>query len=770
MRKLAIFAGSFSAAVFGANYLLPEKTLLPLGLALALLCPILHLLLRKGDRRRRLALVLISAGLAVGLIWTAVYSHIWFRPAQDLDDRTVRLTAAVADWPRETEYGCSVLIRVDTENFVRLSAILYTDQQGADLRPGDKISTVAHCMLGDRTFAGEEITYYTAKGIFLRAQAYGRLDVQRPEHIPIRYWPAAYAKSLKTAIDGAFPADAAPVVRALVTGNRDHLTDEFTTSLERTGLSHTVAVSGMHLAFLASLLTLLMGRGKRSTALLTVAWAVLFCGVAGNTPSVIRAAVMIVMLQLAPLVRRERDGITSLAFALMLLLVWNPFSAAHIGLQLSFGAVAGILLVSDRLQSWMLDKLGLAKRRKKRAVRLLLLLPKFVVATLSATLGAMVLTVPLVAVHFQTVSLIAPISNLCTLWAVSLLFLAGLVIGTVGVFSSSLAAVMAIPFTPLARYLDWMVNKLGELTFSALPLGSVYYRFWLVFLYLLLGAALVVKGKKTILFPACAGAVTLAVSVLFTAVTFRMGVMTASVLDVGQGQSVLLRLGDFVTLVDCGGDAYDNAGDTAADYVQAKGYNKIDLLVVSHCHADHVNGIPQLLRRVRVDLLVLPEGEEDSDLRHEILTLAQEKGTEVRTIQEDTYLDLGGNRAVALFAPLGQGTKTNELGLTVLASAGEHDVLITGDMGGDVEQLLRGHTELPDVEMLVAGHHGSEDSTTPELLAAVKPELAVVSVGAHNSYGHPAMDTLIRLDEAGADIYRTDLYGTVTVQFRKTIG
>ncbi|MEM5781314.1 MAG: ComEC/Rec2 family competence protein, partial [Lawsonibacter sp.] len=133
-------------------------------------------------------------------------------------------------------------------------------------------------------------------------------------------WPALWAKALKTGIHAAFPPDAAPLIQALVTGNRDGLTDEFTTSLQRAGLSHTVAVSGMHLAFLASMVSLLLGKGKRSTALATLVGVAVFCGIVGNTPSVLRAAVMIGMLQIAPLLRRERDDVTALAFALMLIL------------------------------------------------------------------------------------------------------------------------------------------------------------------------------------------------------------------------------------------------------------------------------------------------------------------------------------------------------------------------------------------------------------------------------------------------------------------
>ena len=150
-----------------------------------------------------------------------------------------------------------------------MPTLVYADEQGADLRPGDRVETVAHCTLAERTFGGEEITYYTAKGIFLRAEAYGELRVTRPERLPLRYLPAELAHQLKQGVDAAFPEDAAPLIRALTTGNRDNLTDHYTSSLQRTGLSHTVAVSGMHLSFLAALVSGLLGRGKRRSALVT---------------------------------------------------------------------------------------------------------------------------------------------------------------------------------------------------------------------------------------------------------------------------------------------------------------------------------------------------------------------------------------------------------------------------------------------------------------------------------------------------------------------
>lgn len=761
VRKLAIFAFSFSGAVFLCNLLLPRSLWLLLALLFAAGIGLVRFCL-KG--RRRLLFSLICAGLAAGLLWTEGYDRLFFQPARDLDDRTVKLDAVVSDWPQKTDYGWSVLIRVKTGPMTKSSMILYVDEQGRDLQPGDNIAAVVHCTMGDHTFAGEEITYYVAKGIFLRGVAYGRLDVCRPDQIPIRHWAAVLSKELKAGIDAAFSPESAALVRALVTGNRDNLTDTFTTSLQRVGLSHTVAVSGMHLAFLAALLDLILGRGKKITAIITILWVVLFCGVAGNTPSVLRAAVMILLLQIAPLFGRERDGFTALATALMLLLAWNPYSAAHVGLQLSFGAVAGILLVADPIQNKLLSILHLDKRPKPVLLQVLILVPRFFVSTFAATLGASVLTVPLVALHFQNFSLISPLSNLLTLWAVAILFLGGLLLGLLGIACPGLASVLAIPFVHLANYLERVVDVLGQIPFAAIPLESFFYRAWVVFLCMLLAVTFLARGSCRLLLPMLAAGGTLAVCVLFTALTFRAGELTVAVLDVGQGQSVLLRSGNYLTLVDCGGDGNVNAGDTAADYIQSQGRLSLDLLVVSHYHADHANGIPQLLKRMDVSAIALPDVEPGDPLRGEILALAEEKEIEVWFIREDTYISLGENQEFILYAPLAQEGESNEIGLTVLATAGDFDVLLPGDMDGETEEKLLAHTELPDIELLVAGHHGSRYSTRSELLHVTRPDMAVISVGVNNRYGHPAQETLERLAVSGIDIYRTDLQGTVVVR------
>jgi len=192
--------------------------------------------------------------------------------------------------------------------------------------------------------------------------------------------------------------------------------------------------------------------------------------------------------------------------------------------------------------------------------------------------------------------------------------------------------------------------------------------------------------------------------------------------------------------------------------------DRLDLLVLTHLDDDHYNGVEQLFARLDVQAVALPAFEDGYGRREEVAALAQAEGAQLYFVEETLEVSLG-ETVFTLLPPLGKGT-TNEEGLFVLCSAGDFDALITGDADSAVEAMLVKYYGIPDVELLFAGHHGSGSSTSAEFLDAVRPEYAVVSSG-RNSYGHPHPDTLSRLREAGAEVYRTDLHGKITVTVNK---
>ena len=751
MRKLAWFAAAFSLAAFLAVYLLPEQILVPAG-AICALAAMTGLLLRG---KARLRMLLVCFGLAAGLCWTGAYSGIVRALALRLAGTETQVEAVVADWPQENRYSTSVLVEVETAQDGTVKTLFYLSGEGADdLRPGDRLTITASFRMAD-TMAGEETDYYYAKGILLMGGC-EEWTVERPERVPVKYWPAMVSRALKDSVARAFPDSAAPLVTALITGDKTQLPDGVYSALRRSGLAHVIAVSGLHVSFLAGLITTLLGRRRRLSAVVGICLLFFFTAVAGNTPSVQRAAFMQAMLLIAPLADRENDPPTALSTVLMVLLVVNPYAAASVSLQLSFAAVAGIFLFTGPL----CEKWGRKLPRKPKGfwIKLGCRTARAVIASVATTLGAIVFTTPLMAFYFDSISLISPLANLLALWAVSLAFLGGLAVAVLGVFLPALAGLLAWVAALPVWYLQWVSAALAGLPFASVSVHSVYLILWMALTYGLISLWVLWRGLRgRVVVPVCLSTSTLCGALILQTAALTGGSLTVSVLDVGQGLSVALYSKGQTALIDCGG--YD-AGNTAADHFQSMGLSHIDLVILTHYHDDHAAGIPQLLERMDVGLLVLPDVEPDSALRAEIQEAARADGVETLLVTDGATAQLG-EVELTIYPPLGSGD-SNEEGLSVLGSAGTFDFLVTGDMDTTVEGRLVKYGNLPDTELLVVGHHGSRYAASEELLQAIQPELAVISVG-YNTYGHPAEETLGRLARYGCDIYRTDWSGTVTI-------
>ena len=749
MRKLCWFAIPFCAAAFAACLGLPA--LIPVGLIAAVLGLLAGCL-------KRLPVCLACLGIALSLLWFQGYTTLFRAPAQELEGKTVPFTATVISFPQETSIGSSrVEVRLHLDGVANPRTILFLGDQDNTLRPGDLIHGTARFRSAS-IVRGEDVSYYEAKGIYLQGSITDSPTYERPAQLPLRFWPACFAQAVKDSVQAVFPADISPLMTALLTGDKANMSDSIYTALQRSGTAHIVAVSGLHLSFFAGFLALFFRRRSKSGAALTVLLVFLFTAVVGFTPSVLRAAVMITMTLLAPLLGREPDPPTNLSAALFLIIVCNPYSIQSVSLQLSFTAVAGIHLLSGPLYRAMTRSLDGDGNLPRRLWHKLL---RTLAANFSLTIGALFLTTPLSVWHFGTVSLISPVTNLLVLWAVSLAFAPGLVLTLLGIVFPTLSSVLTLPVTLLARYVLRVIHALGSLSFSSLSMDSIYLRGWLILVYAIILIILIYKYRRPII-PICAATVALCAALILNRATLLSPPLSITVLDVGQGQSILLCSGGRTALIDCGGSK-DNAGDIAADYLQAFGISRLDLLVLTHCHDDHANGVPELFSRVDISAVVLPAlNNDESHYRSEILSLAQQSGTAVTLLDNNRTLSFGLSE-LNLYAPLGDGGG-NEEGLFVLATCDDFDFLITGDSNFFVESLLIKYGALPDIEVLVAGHHGSKNSTSDLLLDTVKPETCLISVG-YNTYGHPTEQTLYRLASRNIDIYRTDRMGHLTVRY-----
>ncbi len=754
MRWLAIFCFAASGAVFALQY--GPVWILPLLLALSL-AAVLAGVLGKRKRRRMISLVL-ALGVAFGACYTTAYTALFVRPAARLIETEQTVTLTLCAYPVEHAYGAKVqaLLEVGAPRPVKVQ--LYGGDALLSCAPGDRVTTVAK-LRDASVIHGEKLTTFTAKGMHLLAYAKGEMAIERGEGVSLRYAPLHLGSFLRSRIALLYEGDAAILMTALLTGERSAFDDALYSTLSETGLTHVTAVSGMHCAFLFSLVGLLV-RSKRRAALVGIPVLVVFMLMVGGTPSVTRACFMLAMMSLAPLFHRRNDKLTTLSLALLILLLRNPYAAASISLQLSFAAVAGLAAFSAPMYRALAGRLlkEMQWGVKKRVCR-------FVLAAFTTTCTASLFTVPLAAYYFGCVSLIAPVSNLLCLPAITAAFCIGLIslaLSAVWLPLGSIAAVFA------AAFLDYFVlvmRLLAQVPYHAVYTANPYLAPWLAYFYASFFLVWISKQRRrrTVAAAVALSLTALVLVAVLPVLSGRDGRLSAAVLDVGQGESVLLASGGTAALVDCGSsNTWVNAGTVAANELNTRGYTTLDYLILTHYHSDHANGLPTLFSRMKIKTLVIPalDDEESTFLQQEVLALAAENGTEVRMISEDETIPLG-EASVSVFPPLGKGS-TNEEGLSVLCSCEEFDMLITGDMDSDTEKRLLEYTALPDTEVLVAGHHGSKYSSGTALLNAITPEDVVIPVGT-NSYGHPTEEAMARIGGSGAELYRTDRHGTVLI-------
>ena len=754
MRRLATAAVAFSAAVFAANYLLPTGAITVLCAASAVLALVLTAFFRnKHSHRAIIALFAFAAGLAAFMLHSARTTV----PAHELDGETVEMTAVLLDYPDEYDDYCRAEVRLGGA-LPRLKAILY-DNGGAlaFAEPGQTVRLTAKLRAADTRW-GKDYDYYNSKGIYLTASAKSDIEILPQARRTAALWAAARSAAAQS-ITRIFPADTAHFMRSVMLGDKDGLYDDLPlyTALSRAGFMHVAAVSGMHVSFLVGLLRVLLGKSRRS-ALMCVAAVWVFVAVTGAGASAVRAGFMQSMLLLAPIVRRENDPVTSLSTVLALVLLKNPHAAASISLQLSFGAMVGIFGFYESVNSALMGCV-----RSRRARRLL----EKPIGIAACSLAVMVVTVPLTAVHFGNVAVLSPVMNVAALWAVSLCFCGGYAACALSLVSVKLGTAAGWLVSWAARYIFAAAKLVSDVPFAVLYLDNVLAVCWLVLVYVLFIAAvfLRVSPARRLMYPLAASAVTLALLFGFLRFDASRGYGTAAVLDVGQGQSIAVTSGNAAVVIDCGGGGKtQRAGETAGAYLLDRVHKRLDALVLTHLHADHANGVRQLMELVDVGLLILPaEPNDDDGLLAPILESAAAHNTAVVYVDRDMRLEADGITA-ELYAPADAGD-ANERCVMCRVSLGSFDMLITGDAPIAAERALIAEHDIHGVEVYIVGHHGSKYSSGEELLSSIGADTAVISVG-YNNYGHPTSETLERLAGNGYSVYRTDEDGRVELHVR----
>lgn len=746
MRKLATAAFSFACGIFAAAYFLPLEWLLIAAVALAALSCIAMAFTFKW--KVRVVTILLSA--ALGLCWTRGYYQLFLYPADQLDGQTMKISATITDFSIETDFGYRIPMKAAIDGRY-YSTYLYYEDPSLDLLPGDTVSFTATLK---RARSGDVFDLlYDSQGVVLRASPVSEssINIYRPESTPVRYIPLYAAKRMSQAIEDIFNSQMVPFIKALVLGDKSEMDDGFALDISRSGMQHIFVVSGMHVGFLISLLMLLIPQ-RNLTACIGIPLIVFFAIMVGLTPSVIRASVMYLFSLTAPFIKRETDYITTLFFSLALLLLINPYAIANPALQLSFASTASMSIFSPAIHRQL--KASFPRFSGN-------FIGRFITASISSSLGIMVLTIPALCLIFHNVSIIAPISNLLTLWAFEICFIIGILASLVSMVCMPLAKVMAAACYPLFLYIRFVLQVLADIPFASMSTDEPLFVVWLVYTYALAGLSVVFKNKRPWVQTCCSVSL-LGVFLLVSWWYESTSSLTFTVLDVGQGQCLAATSMGHTVVIDCGGT--NKPAEALLTYLGDIQQTTIDALVLTHYHDDHAEYVPQIIETIPTNMVVLPDIDDDTGNRSDIISSAQNADTEICFVESDSTLYFGCC-TIEFFAPMSIGQQ-NERCLSMVISCGENDILVTGDMSTQQEGWLADTRALPDCEVLVCGHHGSKYATSDYFLETTTPETAVISVG-YNNYGHPSDSTLQRLEDHGVEVLRTDESGNITIRYRE---
>lgn len=739
MRRLLWFTVGFALACAVCVWLMPMSGMVPTVLAAA---GLMLVCFRRHYRR----LTLLLLGCCVGLGWYYGFARFYLLPAHALDGTTIETTVTATGYSYETDYGVGVDGEF-TQDGKRYKIRLYVDS-AQEICPGDTI-TGTFKMRNTAPDSLRDSTYHAGDGILFLGYERGSAEIRRAAEesaVNMGIWLNHGIGQLLTRL---FPADVETFCRALLLGDDYDLDYETDTHLRISGIRHIVAVSGLHVAILYSILRVLTLNHRWLTAIAGLPVLYLFASVALFSPSVTRACIMVGLMMISQLLDREYDGPTALSFASLVMLLENPLVITSIGFQMSVACVAGILMFNGPISAWLKSRLGetggkSAKARVKR----------WLISSVSISISAVILTTPLSAFYFGTVSLVGLLTNLLTLWAVSLAFYGIVAVCLLSLFWTGGAAWLAGAVALPIRYVLGVSGLLASFPLSAVYTHSPYIVAWLVFVYILLGVYLVSSKRRALVFGCCA-AIGLGAALMLSWTEHSVSDVHLTVLDVGQGQCLILHSEGRTYLIDCGGNNDEITANAAAETLLSRGISHLDCIIVTHTDRDHAGGIPYLLTRIGTDAIVLPASAQPEQIGH----ITDGATGRVILVEEDIVFSCG-NAQMTVFAPI-FASESNENSLCVLFEQENCDILVTGDRGYLGEMALLQAAQLPKIEVFIAGHHGSKNSNSEELLRAICPETVIISAGKDNAYGHPAPETLQRLEQLGCRVFRTDQMGTI---------
>ncbi|MDR7486502.1 MAG: DNA internalization-related competence protein ComEC/Rec2 [Armatimonadota bacterium] len=597
----------------------------------------------------------------------------------------------------------------------------------------------------------------------IHLQAADGVTVLRPGGWSVRGTVASIRRQVVDGVLRALPAPQNALFLSLLVGIDAHLPAEIYQQFARAGLVHLLVVSGAQVAIVAGACAWAARQARlplTAAAVSSGLGVAAFAALVGWAPSVGRAVIMAAVGLGALLLGRQPDRAATLATAVLALLALDPAALSDIGFQLSFAATWGLLFLTPILQR------GLAW------------LGPIPAGALGVTLGAQAAVAPLLAFHFQSVPVAGLAANLVILPLIAILVPTGFALMPLVILLPAVGTPLLGLLRPGLDAVLWLGTQFGSLSWATVPTPAVPASVAAFFFVLLGGAAAAGSGmwltSRAQRISAAATAL-VACAMWLGSATQPPPALVVTALDVGQGDAILIRSpSGRAALVDGGGEigaeraGWDVGRRRVVPALRRAGLQRVDVLLLSHPHEDHVGGLPAVVENFPVGLVLDPGVPHPSPSYARWLRLIEAARIPYRIARAGVLIDLGGGVRLAILYPPDpipdlDGDPVHAGGVVARLTHRGAALLLTGDAEAATERFLVDRGAPLASQVLKVGHHGSRTSTTRAFLDRVRPQMAVISVGADNVFGHPHPATLQALSDAGVVVYRTDLDGAVTL-------
>ena len=576
------------------------------------------------------------------------------------------------------------------------------------------------------------------------------------------------------AIDRNLSGERAHFLRGLLLGDRSRISDDVRETFIIAGVIHVLAVSGLHVGIMTVIFFSIFGFvrvPRRARILLTIAGLIIFMFVTGAAPSVVRATIMASIVLFGFILERKSDIYNSIAVAALILLFHDTRELFNPSFQLSFAAVLSIVYLYPRFWNGVKRKFPSLEEKW---------LARYFIQLFLVSCAAQIGTLPFTAFYFERISIASFGANLFVIPGIFFVVSFGFASVILGLFSSFPEQIYGYVTDYLLSAILWSIERVSQLSFASVEV----YQFGILdgLLFYSIIAVLVHITRPRLFrrsFLVCLAV--LNIYVIEYIVSFdpeeNRPHLSVTMLDVGQGDAIFIEFPDGKTMLYDAGPrtmTYDAGERIIVPFLKRHGVRYIDAAVISHAHGDHYGGLEAVLREIDVGTIYETKQPASGGWYRDLYRKVEAKEIQVRYLRAGDVIDGFDNVRIYVLHPAPgfiqkaggeRHLNMNNASIVLMIVYGDTRILFTGDAERDAENgMIRRYDDFLRAEILKAGHHGSNTSSTGEFVDTVSPETALISLGRINRFNHPGDEVIRRFEENDIVIYRTDLHGAVIVR------